>query len=176
MLFQLKEKKMKSKYLYTLVVLTVLNLTACGNDEETDRVSVSAATSLQITPNPQTPHIVGTFDPNTNTIIAKKDEAGAIMFGPYAKLQPGKYEVTYFVTAEAEVDGIEVGALDVAGYIPPSVDDNLARVPLKSASGEQVVKLTFESKNPAYEFQFRVWANGKGNRVSVRSVQVQKLK
>lgn len=170
---------MKSKLTLIFFALAALNLAACGKGKEPAKelakVSVSATTSLQITPSPQTPHTVGKFDLTTSTIVAKNGEVGALMFGPYAKLQPGKYEVTYFVTAESDVYGTEVGTLDVEGYIPPSVDDKLAQAPLKSAHEEQVIKLTFESKNPSYEFQFRVWTNGKGNRVSIRNIHVQKL-
>jgi len=131
---------MKSKLTLIVVALAALNLAACGKNEEpataiTLQNNPVTTTSLQITPRQDTPHTIGKFDPTSKTMVPEKGEAGALMFGPYAQLQPGKYEATYLITAKSEADGTEVGTLDVSGYIHPSVDDKLAQAPLKSARG-----------------------------------------
>lgn len=136
---------------------------------------LSYPTSLQITPGKNTQHQIGRFDPASNSMLSEKSEAGALMFGPYAELQPGLYEATYAITAEAEVDGTEVGTLDVSGYIAPGTDDRLRQTPLKSAHGQQMITLRFEANNTSYKYQFRVWTNGNAARVSIKSVNVKRL-
>jgi phosphoglycerol transferase len=139
-------------------------------------LKISDTPTLQITPSWETPHTTGKFDPAVCAMISKKGQEGTLMYGPYSMLAPGHYQATYLVTAESTVDGTEVGSVDISGTIPDGIDKQLAVVPLKSARGEQIIKLAFDADDPKYLYQFRVWVNGAGNRVSVKSVQVEKLK
>ncbi len=134
------------------------------------------ATDLIIISGPGTPHTIGKFDPVTNTMISEKGQGGALIYGPYSTLQPGRYQAIYLVTVESAVDGTEVGSVDVSGYIPDIIDKQLAVVSLKSVRGEQTIKLVFDANNPKYLYQFRVWVNGVGDRVSIKSIRVEKLK
>lgn len=138
-------------------------------------VKISHATGFQVDLNENTQHIIGKYDASSNSMVSTKGESGALLFGPYKQLQPGQYEATYVLTAESDVPGTVVGTLDVEGYIPPSVDDKLAEIPIRSAAGEQIIKLPFDAKNPSYQYQFRVWLNGKGGRVSIKNVNVKRL-
>jgi hypothetical protein len=131
---------------------------------------------LKIIPSSETPHTVGKFDPVTNTMVSGRSQGGALIYGPYSMLRPGYYQATYFVTAESAVTGSEVGTIDVSGYIPNKIDKQLAMVPLKSACGEQIIKLDFDANNLKYLYQFRVWVNGIGDRVSVRNIHVNRIK
>lgn len=140
-----------------------------------DRKTISSVNNFEVAPSPSTPHTAGKFDPTMTSMVAEKGESGAIIYGPYVKLQAGCYAVTYHVTAESEIEGTEVGTLDVEGYIPPNVDEKLAYTSLKSVHGEQTIKLSFKAVNPEYLYQFRVWANGNG-RVSIKNIQVERFK
>jgi hypothetical protein len=135
----------------------------------------SAPGHLHITAGPQTPHTVGTFDAATNAMVAKKGQVGTLMYGPYAKLPAGHYQVTFHVTAESDSDGMEVGAVDVNGFTIAVNSNDLASAPLKASHGEQAIKLTFDASNPEFSYEFRVTANGNGDRVTVPSVDVDKL-
>jgi hypothetical protein len=130
---------------------------------------------LRVLPGPQTPHTIGKFDPVAMAITSEGSEAGALMYGPYTRLPPGQYRATYVVTAQADADHSEVGALDASALIPGNPVVILAQVPLTAAPGEQTLVLHFEASNPEHVYQFRVWANGKGGRTSVKSVLVEKL-
>lgn len=145
-----------------------------SNKETEAAQATPLTTNLQITPKPDTTHTVGKFDPATNTMIAEKGQTGALMFGPYAKLAPGHYQATFLVTAESGADGTEVGMLDVNGFTVTTPSSTLATVPLKSAHGEQTIKLTFDATDPKVAYEFRIFVNGKGDRTSVRSVLVEK--
>ena len=134
----------------------------------------AATPSFQVIPAPNTPHTIGKYDSAARTLTAEKGQVGALMFGPYARLLPGAYRATFKVSAEADRDGLEVGALDVSGFLPAKSEDLLLmRVPLKAAAAEQSVAVDFEAKNPEHLHQFRVWTNGKANRVIVKNVMVE---
>ena len=125
---------------------------------------------------PGSPHTVGRFDSASGRLVAGKSEVGALLFGPYERLPAGRYKVTYVFSAEADSEGQEVGMLDVGGFIPPNKPvDILAQAPLKSARAEQSVALSFEARNPDYVYQYRVWTNGNGKRVAIKSVVVEKM-
>jgi hypothetical protein len=130
---------------------------------------------LEIIPNKDTPHTVGKFDTATNVMVAEKGQSGVLMFGPYAKLAPGHYQATFLVTAEASIDGTNVGVVDVKGFAGANLAPRLVSVPIKAARGEQAIKLTFDAKDQKIAYEFRVIVNDKGSRTSVHSVQVEKL-
>lgn len=146
-----------------------------GKIAETGSKVAPLATSLQITVSPETKHTVGKFDPAANAMIAEKGQTGMLMFGPYVPLAPGHYQATFRITAEAGTDGTEVGVVDINGFTGANSPPPLAVVPLKATRGEQTIKLTFEAANPAAHYEFRVYVNGKGNRLSIRDVRVEKL-
>ena len=130
---------------------------------------------LEIIPKPDTHHTVGKFDTATNVMVAEKGQVGALMFGPYAKLAPGHYQATLLVTAEAGIDGTDVGAVDVNGVAGATLGHQLVSVPIKAARGEQTIKLTFDVNDQQIAYEFRVIVNGKGSRMSVKGVLVEKL-
>jgi hypothetical protein len=132
-------------------------------------------TNFQVAAGPNTAHTIGSYDAATRTISAEKSQAGALVFGPYTPLPAGKYRVTYLVTAESDADGVEVGRVDVNAAMPGRPGDMVAQLPLKSARGEQSIPLTFDATGAGNLYEFRVWSNGKGNRVSFKTILVEKI-
>jgi len=130
---------------------------------------------LQITAGPSTPHTVGTYDPASAMMIEDKSKSGALMFGPYVRLPVGKYRATYLVAAEGDQAGVEVGRVDVSGYVQNKSVDIVSSAALKTATGQQSISLMFDATNPEYLYEFRVWTNGKGRRVALMGVSVERL-
>jgi hypothetical protein len=170
--------------IHTLVFVAVMAMLAAGcTDRPLDGKAGAPATPkggpnvtrFEIVPAADSPHTAGKYDPATKAMTARKSEVGALLFGPYARLSPGQYRVTYRILAESEVDGAEVGAVDASGFIPGKPVEVLAQVPLKAARAEQSVTLNFVARNPDHLHEFRVWTNGKAKSVSVKSVLVEKL-
>jgi hypothetical protein len=133
------------------------------------------AESREIPIGKDSPHTVGKFDPKTKTLSAGKAEAGHLLYGPYSRMAPGKYRVTFVVHAESDVDGKECGTLDASGFIPGKPVEVLAQAPLKTTKAEQSVTLDFDARNPDHVYQFRVYTNGEASRVTVKRVLLEKF-
>lgn len=155
-----------------------------GNEKGTLKVTVTKpeaarpATLVEAKEIPigkDSPHTVGKFDPATKSLSAGKAEAGHLLYGPYSRMAPGKYRVTFVVHAESDVDGKEAGMLDASGFIPGKPVEILAQAPLKTTNSEQSVTLDFDARNPDHVYQFRVYTNGEGRRVTVKRVILEKF-
>jgi hypothetical protein len=132
-------------------------------------------THLHIVPGSVTNHTTGKFDLETKAMVAVNGEAGALMFGPYATLAPGRYRAIFSISAEATADGTEVGSVDVNGFEGGASNAPLASAALKAAPAEQKIEVTFQVPDSPTLYEFRVFVNGKQTRVSVLGVEVEKL-
>lgn len=174
---------MNSKFLM-LTALALALLAGCSDetsnsavkrDKAADANSTLNITRLEITPKPETPHTVGKFDLTTKTMVAEKGQSGMLMFGPYVQLASGRYQATFNLVAESEAEGTEVGFVDVNAF-SATTNSALAQIPIKATRNEQAMKLSFDVvSDPKVTYEFRVGVNGKANRTSIRSVQLEKL-
>lgn len=131
---------------------------------------------VRIVPGPTTSHLVGSFDSKTAALVAGQGEKGWLMYGPYVKLSPGGYRAVFSVTVEAPSSDTEAGLVEVSRIIGRSQLSELVSVPLRSASGEQQISLTFHTMpNDFSPYEFRVFVNGVEDRVSVTGVAVEKI-
>jgi hypothetical protein len=108
----------------------------------------------------ETPHNIGSFGQKSGALVSGKNEAGALVFGPYLDLQPGKYQGTFKLKAGGN-RGDVVGKVDVNAFSQTRPDNPVAEAELKQAAGDQSVSLDFEGV-AGMKYEFRVWANGKG--------------
>jgi hypothetical protein len=130
---------------------------------------------VHIVPSGLTNHTTGRFDPEAKIMVAANGEAGALMYGPYATLAPGRYRAIFSISAEAAAQGTEVGLVDVNGFEGTVSHAPLASAALKAAPREQQIQLTFQAGPSSTLYEFRVFVNGKQTRVSVLGVEVEKL-
>lgn len=108
----------------------------------------------------ETPHNIGSFGQKSGGLVSGKNEAGALVFGPYLELQAGKYQATFKLKAGGN-RGDVVGKVDVNAFSQTKPDNPVAEAELKQAAGDQSVNLDFEGV-AGMKYEFRVWANGKG--------------
>jgi hypothetical protein len=132
-------------------------------------------THFHIEPSSVTRHLTGKFDPETKAMVAVNGEAGALMYGPYATLVPGRYRAIFSISAEAAADGADVGFVDVNGFEGGASNAPLISAALKAEPREQEIQLTFQVPDSSTLYEFRVFVNGKQSRVSVLGVEVEKL-
>lgn len=67
---------------------------------------------LQYRATANTPHMIGHFDSAKRALIAEQGETGTLRFGPYQRLDKGRYSVTFDIEAAADKSG-EFGNVDV---------------------------------------------------------------
>lgn len=132
-------------------------------------------THFRIEPSSVTSHLTGKFDPETKAMVAVNGETGALMYGPYATLAPGRYRARFLISAEAAADGAEVGLVDVNGFDGKASNAPLASTALRAAAREQEIQLTFQVPDSSTLYEFRVFVNGQQTRISVLGVEVEKL-
>lgn len=99
-------------------------------------------------------------------LIAEKGEAGALHFGPYIDVEPGRYRVTFDVTAEHHSAGSV--RLDVAAAPDQKIYGERT---LLMSSGTEVIEFTLDRNRT---MEFRVWALGNG-RVIFNGVSIQRV-
>ena len=131
--------------------------------------------ALDMRPNIGTPHTTGKFDPTSSSMVAKKGEAGALIFGPSARLKPGCYEATYRVLAQNTGIGEVVGRIDISANSRPGEDNVVMHQSVRSGNLEQSMKFIFKVTNPELKYQFRVWSNGVAKMMKVRRILVKRL-
>jgi hypothetical protein len=119
----------------------------------------------------ETPHQVGKFDQKSGAMVAKEGESGAVVFGPYVALDPGKYRATFKVKVDGS-DGEIAGTVDVYPFTEGVAVKPPAKQTLRAGSGEQTIALDFDAiAGPKYEF--RVFADGKGS-IAVREIVLER--
>ena len=119
----------------------------------------------------ETPHQVGKFDRKSGAMVAKEGESGAVVFGPYVALDPGKYRATFKVKVDGS-GGEIAGTVDVNPFTEGVAVKPPAKQALRAGSGEQTIALEFDAEaGPKYEF--RVWANGSGT-IAVREIVLER--
>lgn len=119
------------------------------------------------------PHLVGTYSGAEKLIRAVKGEAGAVVYGPYVNLEPGRYSATFDVTATAPTVGVSLGSVDVNAAIAANPDNKpIITVPLNSLPSPQKLAVEFSVTSRDAKYEFRVWSNGAGV-VEYRGVEVK---
>ena len=108
----------------------------------------------------ETPHNIGSFDQKSGAMVSGKNEAGALVFGPYLELQPGKYQATFKLKVGGN-RGDAVGKVDVNAFSQTRPDNPVAEAELKQTTGNQRITLDFDG-TPGTRYEFRVWVNGNG--------------
>jgi hypothetical protein len=113
----------------------------------------------------QTGHFVEAQDEAGGMLIAEKGQAGALHFGPYFNVQPGRYKVTFDVHAAHHPSGSV--RLDVAA----TPDQKLyGEKTLLSSEGAQEIEINLDVFRT---LEFRVWALGT-EKVAFKSVSIQR--
>ncbi|MDD5036245.1 MAG: hypothetical protein PHE55_15970, partial [Methylococcaceae bacterium] len=104
-----------------------------------------------------TPHIVGRFDAKHSEMVAKEGEQGVLVFGPYISLFPGKYRVSFFLTANG--NGKEpVASVNVASTAEGKMN-LVTSIDVNPSTKEQSIKLIFEAKSK-FVYEFRILTKG----------------
>lgn len=98
-------------------------------------------------------------------LVAEKGEVGALHFGPYVNMWPGRYKVTFDVISEFYPEGAL--RLDV---VANGGTEKYAERTLSSSDGRQTLEFALKAES---SMEFRVWSLGKG-RVSFRGVVVER--
>jgi hypothetical protein len=110
---------------------------------------------------------VGRLEKNAErtVLVAEKGESGALHYGPYINVEPGRYRVTFDIRA-AHHPGGSVRLDVVAGS-----DQKLyGEKTLTESNGPQVIEISLDSMRT---MEFRVWALG-NERVELRSVSIER--
>lgn len=125
-------------------------------------------------PKADSPHQVGKYFDTEKVIRAAKGEAGAVVFGPYINLEPGRYSATFDVTAKESMAGISPGSVDVNMSIATAPDNKPIVVPLNPLPSTQKVVVEFLVTKRNAKYEFRVWSSGAGI-IEYRGVKVQAI-
>ncbi|WP_346308587.1 hypothetical protein [Limnohabitans sp.] len=102
----------------------------------------------------------------TKVLIAEKGETGALHFGPYVNVEPGRYRVTFDVSTPYNQAGTV--RLDVAAAPDQKI---FGEISLTESNKSQVIDFTLDELRT---MEFRVWALG-SEMVSFRSVSIHRL-
>jgi hypothetical protein len=119
-------------------------------------------------PSATTPSQVGRLVENggSATLVAEKGETGALHYGPYVDVEPGRYRVTFDLTANHNPAG--VARLDVAA----APDQKLyGEKTLTESNAPQVIEFDLDKTRT---LEFRVWALG-NERVVFNGVSIQRV-
>ena len=111
-----------------------------------------------------TPHIIGQLTANPVGLKASKNEAGMLRFGPYVRLSPGRYRVSFKLAAHGS-------GVNRFGHVDVAADNRVFASAAIEGSGEQVMTLPFvlDKYTPAVEF--RVISTGTGE-LTIYNVQL----
>lgn len=119
----------------------------------------------------QTPHNIGSFDQKLGAMVARKNDTGALVFGPYLELEQGQYQVTFSLSAGGSQDEI-IGKVDVNAFSDARPDNPVVDKELRRAKKDQNITLDF-SGVPGKKYEFRVWTNGNGS-LSVKKITLDR--
>ena len=119
-------------------------------------------------------HQVGTFNDTEKVIRAVPGQTGAVVFGPYVSMEPGRYSATFDVTGSVPTAGTELGAVDVSEASAINPENILAKSPLKASPSPQKITVEFSVASRDAKYEYRVWSNGVGI-VEFRGVQISAL-
>jgi len=119
----------------------------------------------------QTPHNIGSFDQKLGAMVARKNDTGALVFGPYLELEQGQYQVTFSLSAGGGQDE-SIGKVDVNAFSDTRPDNPVVDKELRRAKKDQNITLDFSSV-PGKKYEFRVWANGNGS-LSVKKITLDR--
>ena len=117
---------------------------------------------------PQSPHRVGRYlaTNQRGALVADKGEAGPLLFGPYIRVLPGRYRVSFEV--ETTGDGAsDFGDVDVASDQGRQIHTSQPVTHI----GRQRIALQFSLEKKVDDLQFRVLVSGTGQ-VKVYSVNM----
>lgn len=116
-----------------------------------------------------TPHAVGEYIAAAGELRAAQGQAGALRFGPYGVLVPGRYKVTFEL--DANYEGGDLGDLGHADVVAGVGNVTLAKA-LIDRRGHQRLVLSFTVTKKLSNVEYRIFTNGKGA-VAWNNVTVQ---
>lgn len=99
-------------------------------------------------------------------LVAEKGESGALHFGPYVNVEPGRYRVTFDISTPYNQAGTV--RLDVAAAPDQKI---FGEITLTESNKPQVIDFTL---NELRTMEFRVWALG-NEKVFFKSVAIQRI-
>ena len=109
-------------------------------------------------------------------MVATGGETGALIFGPYKRLAPGKYKARYLLSAESDDVLESLGNVDVSAYNDTSkFDKALVSKSINASAVEQSIEVFFDVDDKDLVYQFRVWVNGLGKIVTLNSIDVERI-
>ena len=114
----------------------------------------------------QTGRFVENYDNGDSALVAEKGEAGALHFGPYIGVEPGKYRIKFQVSADYNDKGSV--RLDIASDAGAKI---LAEKELLSSNEEQQFTIGLEE---FLTLEFRVWALGT-ERVLFKGITIERV-
>jgi hypothetical protein len=175
---------MRIRTLLVMSILTGFISAGCGDRKETKPAPAKTTSSASPAPatirltfphvisiSAETPHNTGSFDQKSGAMVSHKNEAGAVVFGPYLELEPGQYQVTFSLNAGGGQDEI-IGKVDVSAFSDTRPNNPVVEKELRRAKKDQNVMLDFSSV-PGKKYEFRVWANGNGS-LSVKKITLDR--
>ena len=139
-------------------------------------IHVSNPSSMLIKVDSKTPHTIGKFESaGTARLYAVQGDIGALMFGPYKKLKPGRYAAKYFLTAKSLNPEEVLGNVDVSSFDKENNKEEILAVsPItKTSTQSGPIELIFDIDDKNVVYQFRVWVNGVAQMVDIASVEVK---
>lgn len=111
-------------------------------------------------------HRTKTEDGLADILIAEKGESGALHYGPYVDVEPGRYRVTFDVYSDHNSSGVV--KLDVAASPGQKIYGEKL---LTESNGSQYIEFMLDKSRT---LEFRVWALGT-ERVTFRGVTIQRI-
>ncbi|UGQ45485.1 hypothetical protein [Massilia endophytica] len=108
--------------------------------------------------NDKTPHQIGAL--RGGALAAGPGAEGALYYGPFRKLAPGRYRVSFDVEAKGEAEA-GFGHVDVSSSAGQAVH---GKTPIAQA-GRQRLEVDFDTAEPLKLVEFRAFSNGKGELV-----------
>jgi len=103
-----------------------------------------------------------------DALIAKSTEKGALYFGPYLNVDPGRYAVTFHILATPHEKLQDVVRLDVASDKGEIIHEELT---LKESHSDHTIQFEITEKKT---MEFRVWTLGNGA-VTFKGTTIQRI-
>ena len=140
-------------------------------------LNIAYPASLHIKPTLNTSHTTGHYSGKSGGVmVATGGETGALIFGPYKRLAPGKYKARYLLSAESDDVLESLGNVDVSAYNDTSkFDKALVSKSINASAVEQSIEVFFDVDDKDLVYQFRVWVNGLGKIVTLNSIDVERI-
>lgn len=112
---------------------------------------------IVVEPNEKLLHQIGHYSQADKALVASPGENGFLLYGPYADLLPGTYQVVFEVSVEGAHGS--AGNVDVNAFTPAKPEGVLASSNLSSNGSDQKIALEFTTASGS-KYEFRVRSDG----------------